>query len=357
MIIAALMAVVSAQAQRIRTIDKDGQPVPYVSVMTGDAKIIGITDVDGVLADVKGAETVTVSHVAYKSKVYKIAGKSGDITLEDADFDLPEIVVKKKPLVYVQTYYRMFYYDDEDGVSYYRVGLTDNVYDRKTKKLSASTANASKAKFGILKTTLNALIGGVMNRASQIRMTKREESLVNKHKDVKLKITSEGPGRKRISDYKGTVGYIVDNQKTGERKISLDTHQVSLHSVEASGKAKKQAKQEKREASRKNRQESDFLIYRIDEAGNYQPEDFVMGQNMTSYDKERDGKDIHTVLAMQVFTTDRACVDKAELKQLKKANKLKMTYQNIRQFERDHKIPALAPAIQQKLNELWKSGE
>ena len=36
---------------------------------------------------------------------------------------------------------------------------------------------------------------------------------------------------------------------------------------------------------------------------------------------------------------------------------LKMTYQNIRQFERAHHIPAIAPAIQQKLNELWKSKE
>ena len=36
---------------------------------------------------------------------------------------------------------------------------------------------------------------------------------------------------------------------------------------------------------------------------------------------------------------------------------LKMTYQNIRQFERAHHIPAIAPAIKQKLNELWKPKE
>jgi hypothetical protein len=34
-----------------------------------------------------------------------------------------------------------------------------------------------------------------------------------------------------------------------------------------------------------------------------------------------------------------------------------MTYQNIRQFERAHNIPALAPAVQQKLNDLWKISE
>jgi hypothetical protein len=284
-----------------------------------------------------------------------VNGKSGSITLEDADFGLPEIVVKKKPLVYVQTYYRMYYYDDEDGVSYYRVGLTDNVYDRTTKKLSASTTNASKAMYGILKTTLNALVGRILNHASQIQMKKREETLVNNNKEIQLKITPEGPGKKRISDFKGTIGHITDDQSAGQRRFSFDAHLLSRHKLEASGKTKKQAKREKWDAKKKNSQESDFIIYRIDENGNYQPEDFVMAQNMTSYDKERDGKSVHTVLAFQVFTTDRAYVDKAELKALKKANKMKMTYQNIRQFERAHKIPALNPTIQQKLNELWKA--
>ena len=57
---------------------------------------------------------------------------------------------------------------------------------------------------------------------------------------------------------------------------------------------------------------------------------------------------------MQVFTTQRAYVTKDELKQRKKDNKIKMTYANIRQFERDHNIPALVPALQKKLDELWK---
>ena len=341
-------------AQQIRTIDKDGQPVPYVSVMTTDAKIIGITDIDGVLEDVKSADSITVSHISYKPKLYKVNGKSGSITLEDADFGLPEIVVKKKPLVYVQTYYRMFYYDDEDGVNYYRVGLTDNVYDRTTKKLKTNTVNASKAIIGLIKTTINTLAGSILNRASQIHMEKREESLVNKNKDIKLTITPEGPGRKRISDFKGTIGHITDDQSAGQRRFSFDTHLISRHRLEAIGNTKKQAKREKRDAKKKNRQESDFIIYRIDENGNYQPEDLVMAQNMTSYDKERDGKTVHTVIAFQLFTTDRAYVDKAELKALKKANKMKMTFQNIQNFERTHNIPALTPVIQKKLNELWK---
>lgn len=33
---------------------------------TDDGEYIGITDLEGVIADVKGADTITVSHIAYK---------------------------------------------------------------------------------------------------------------------------------------------------------------------------------------------------------------------------------------------------------------------------------------------------
>ena len=82
-----------------------------------------------------------------------------------------------------------------------------------------------------------------------------------------------------------------------------------------------------------------------------------MMQNMTQWDTEDDGKTEHIIIALQVFSTDRAYVTKTELKDRKKANKMKLNYANIRQFERDHTIPALAPAVQQKLNELWKADD
>ena len=56
----------------------------------------------------------------------------------------------------------------------------------------------------------------------------------------------------------------------------------------------------------------------------------------------------------QLFTTDRAYVTKEELKQMKKDNKMKMTYQNIQKFERDHKIPALSPEFLNRIQEIVK---
>ena len=356
--VAVMMTAISATAQRIRTIDKDGQPVPYVSIMTTDAKYIGITNIDGVLEDVKGTDTISVTHVAYKSKLYKMNGKSGSITLEDADFGLPEIVVKKKPYVYVQTYYRAYFYDDEDGVMYYRAGLTDNVIDRTKKKLSASTSSTSKAIFGILKTAMNALAGGKLDKYSQIHLKTVDERVKEKGKDIQVKITDEGNGRKRISDFKGTIGYIVDNKETGQRRITYDGAKMVRHKLEVQGKDKKLKKREARDKKKKNREDVDFVLYKIDDDGHCAPEDFIMSQMMTSFDDEnKEGKNVHNVYCVQAFTIERAYVDKNELKQMKKENKMKMTYQNIRQFERKHNIPALAPAIQQKLNELWKTEE
>jgi len=358
MAVAALMATMSAEAQRIRTIDKDGQPVPYVSVLTTDARYIGVTDINGVIEDVKGADTISVSHVAYKPKLYKVNGKSGTITLEDADFGLPEIVVKKKPLVYVQTYYRVYFYNDEDGVMYYRVGFTDNIYDRVTKKLKTSTTHTAKAKYAILKTAFSALAGNIVDKHSQIKMKPLEERIKERYKDIQVKITDEGNGRKCISDFKGTIGYIVDNKEAGQRRFSYDSGKASAHRLEAQGKDKKLKKREAKDAKERNREDADFELYRIDDDGRCAPEDFMMSQWMTSYDKDnKKGESIHNVHCVQVFATDRAYVDKDELKQLKKENKMKMTYQNILQFERAHKIPALAPAIQKKLNELWKMEE
>lgn len=56
-----------------------------------------------------------------------------------------------------------------------------------------------------------------------------------------------------------------------------------------------------------------------------------------------------------IGTTDRAYVTKAELKQKKKENKIKMTYRNLLDFERSHHIPALSEAFQKRINEVIKA--
>ena len=350
----AIMTAMSAQAQKIQTVDKNGQPIPYASIFTEAGDIIGTTGLDGILDDVKGTEVVSITHVAYKSKKVKV-GQGGRVTLEDADFDLPEITVTKKPLVYVQTYYRMVYQNDdpEMPIYYYRAGVLNNSYEKKTKKVSSDENHFSACNMGIFKTALNPILNAHIKQMANLKTSKLDTRMKNNLKEIGLNFVPDGPGKQRITDKFGTVGSVTDNHDKGERRYSYDSHLLKLHKIQVTGSDKKKAKADKREDRKKNRKDLDFTVYRIDEDGNYAPEDFIMSQRATSYDDEKNNGS-HTSIMMQVFTVDRAYVTKDELKQLKKENKMKMTYQNLQQFERSHNIPPLPTELQKRINEAVK---
>ena len=356
---AAMMAAVGASAQQLKVTDSEGNAVAYASVMNAKAEYIGITDLDGVLADVKGAAEVIVTHVAFKTKNVTLNGKDTVVVLEDADFDMPEITVEPKPFIYVQTFYRLYIYTSEDGIFYYRAGLTDNTYDPAKKTVKGKTEAASKAESALLK-TLFGMVGVVFNDYSQIKPKSFEERMMEHGKASKVKFTAGGQAGQTISDYKGVIGSVTDDMADHLRRYSYDSYKLFLHNLEAKGREKDLKRLEKkveRNEKRKNKVESDYFLYRIDDSGHYGPEDFVMSQNMSSWDEEEDGKTKHYIIAMQVFCTDRAYVTKDELKERVKRNKMKMNYQNIRRFEQDHHIPSLPAAVQQKLSEIWKAGD
>ena len=348
-----MMVTMGAKAQKIQTVDKDGQPIAYASIITEDGTFIGTTDLDGILDDVKGAEVVSITHVAYQPKKVKV-GQGGRVTLEDADFGLPEITVTKKSHVYVQTYYRLFYIDDEENspVCYYRAGVVNNSFERQKKNVSSNEDHLSACSNGLIKTALNTLLGSHIKGIAGLRMKKVEDRLKNNHKELGITFTPNGPNKQLIKDKYGIVGSVTDNQDKGERRYSFDSALLSKHSTLATGKDKKIAKAEKKEERKTNRVDQDFIVYRIDEKGNYSPEDLVMIQAFTSYYDTK--SECNKYIMVQVYTTDRAYVTKDELKQMKKDNKMKMTNQNILQFERAHKIPALSPEFQKRIQEIVK---
>ena len=79
-----------------------------------------------------------------------------------------------------------------------------------------------------------------------------------------------------------------------------------------------------------------------------------MSQVSTSYDRGKGDHAVPTNILLQVFTVERAYVTKEELKQIKKENQMKMTYQNILEFERRNKIPVLPEVFQKRINEFVK---
>ena len=342
--LAACLIAIGAKAQKIEVVDTDGNGIPYASILTPDADYIGVTNLEGILSDAKGAKDITVSHVAFKTKRVKLDGKDVRITLEEADFSLEEITVEPKPFIYVQTYYRLYIHNEEDGIIYYRAGLTDNCYDPKKKVVTAKTSHISKAKMAIIKAIVG-MLGSALDELSQIKAEKVEDRILKKGKIMGMTITDVAPGKKRIDDKWGTLGYITDDKDSGLRRFSYDFHKLFMHYMEAKGMDKELAKKKKRDEKKKNRTETDYSVYQIDENGNYGPEDFVMMEDLTNYDVEEDGKTIHSINGMQVYTIERAYVTKEELKLRKKQNKMKMTLQNIKQFEQQHNIPPLPASV------------
>jgi len=348
---AAMIDATVANAQRIKVVDSNGQAVPYATVMNPDAAFIGITGMDGVLADVKGAKTVTITHVAYKTLTVTIGTDGQQVTLEDVDYDLPEITVTKKDYTYLQVYYRTVAIS-KDGLIFYRAGLVDNFYNEEKGKLETSKQHFTKAKSATLKTAINLIMGFIVNEKATIHPQTVEERLLQAYKKLGLKIVNEGEGRKRIIDNYGTLGSIID--QNGQRRIMMDENQAYLHYLEAAGKTKELEKRRKKDAKIENAMSSSFCVYNIDENGNYRPEDFVMERSMDSSDHEKYG---HCIFIMDFFATDCGYYSKEGIKQLKKENKVKMNYDGMQQFERQHNIPALAPEILAKVKGLSKGDE
>jgi hypothetical protein len=54
-VILAICGTMKVQAQKIQVVDKEGKGIALASVMDGNGVLIGLTDLNGVLADVKGA--------------------------------------------------------------------------------------------------------------------------------------------------------------------------------------------------------------------------------------------------------------------------------------------------------------
>ena len=145
-----LLCAIPLHAQRIQVVDGDGMPIPFVTVTTNEGKYIASTDIDGWIESVGENTTIHLSQVVYKPLTIAVDDiKDGRITLDEAGYDLPEVVVKPKDLLYCQTYFRDVYIDD-DGPIYSRAGVIDNAYDIAKKRcpLRHTTFQGRKAVSG-----------------------------------------------------------------------------------------------------------------------------------------------------------------------------------------------------------------
>ena len=342
----AMMTAMSVNAQKLEIVDKDGNAVPYASVMTADAALIGVTGMDGTIADIGGAKTVVISHVAYQPKTVAVGTEGLKVTLDDADFNLPEITVTKKDYTYLQVYYRVVIVN-KDGVLYYRSGINDNFLNETNGKQESSKQHITMAKSGTMKMVFNLLIGDKIDAKAQIHPDPLEVSMPEKFAEQGLRFVDASEGKKNIVDNYGTVGSVIDGD--GQRRFTIDAYQLGLHRLEAKGKTKKLEKRLERDAKMENRVNSSYRAYAIDESGHYRPEDYLMEQNMLTFDDSKNG---HVLIVMDFFATDRGYLSKEQVKQTKRDNKVRLSYDYLQQFERQHNIPALAPEVLARMQKL-----
>ncbi len=345
MTIAAMMTTMSVSAQRIQVVDSNGEGIPLVSVLTEDGIYIGKTDLDGVLSDVKGATKVGLTHVAYKPKLVTVASlPNGRVEMEDLNFSIAEVVIKPKPYIYVEAYYRVYVYRN-DSLGYYHCGIMPNAYNQQKKKFEHGSYNNCYVEyypsFGV------AVTWGAradQNRAGQIRMSNApsKEKLKTKYF---VTTDDRNPNHWVFSIPEGIVGQLVRNGN--QVRTTLNAGKIQMYANKVKGEKKVLAKREEIE-----------LDYQFTLIGNNKQDgeeaditDFIMETNHWEYTDKKG----HAKFIIECYATIHDYLDQNDLNTKKKELKnryKRATLEDMEAYERQHGIPNLPATVRQSLRKL-----
>ena len=279
--------------------------------------------------------------------------KGNTIVLDDANYDLPEVVVKPKELLYCQTYFRDVYIDDE-GPIFYRAGVIDNSYNIAKKKVEAKSRQLSKAQSAFWRALYNST-SGRYDKYARLPEESYYDKLCRLQQQGIITLTDAGDGRQIIADSICQLGYIYWDKEECTRTVSFEASTYGFHR-ENKRKAEEAAKKGKIFVPDTVKQQrykiTLYQVYRTDSIGNSTVDDFIMSQ-YTDIGRHRHSG-IEYLIQVQSFATDFAYIDKKEYKQLRKENKVEMNIQELRQFEKNNKIPPLAPNVQEQIDKLFE---
>ena len=344
MVVVALMATMSMVAQKVVVVDANGRGIPLVSVLTEDGNLIGTTDLNGVIADVKGAAKVAITHVAYKPQVVTMASLTGGrVTMEDLDYDLQEIVVVPKPYIYVETFYRVYVYRN-DSLCYFLSGIMPNAYDPERKKREHGSYYHACGEF-------SSKMGAAITWGARAQEHHAGLVPINgvPEKTMKEKyyttISEETPNHKTYSNPQGVVGQF--DRTNGQTHVTLDGSKMQMYANEVKGETKVLNK----------RKEMGYeyqytLIFDNDEGHDLDVTTFMMESNHWEYTDKKS----HVKYIIETYATDHYYMDKQEWKDKKKDIKENyssmMTLKQLEEYERQHNIPALSSATRQAIDKL-----
>ena len=346
--VAVCLTALSAKAQKIEVVDSDGNGIHLVTVLTEDGNMIGTTSLEGVIADVKGAKKIVLTHVAFKPQTVDVASlKDGRVVMEDLDFSLAEIVVTPKPLLYVETYYRVYAYAN-DSLRYYLAGIMPNGYNKEKKKAKYGSYMESYGEFSISRgaaitwgARAQEFKAGKIHKSGAIDILKGGES----RERYFVTLSDEGKGRQRVSNPEGTVGFIETEKN--EVHMTLDAGKMQMYRNKALGQDRLLKAREKREYDYEFNE-----IFTLDEEGNSTVADLVMSSDHWEWN----GSKGHMKFIIETYAAGHAYMDEKEFKEKKKELKKKyvsvMKLDDLEAYAISHGIPALAPSLRRAIEKL-----
>ncbi len=346
MVAVVIMTAVSAEAQKIEVVDSNGHGIPLVSVLAEDGNLIGTTDLNGIVDNVKGAKKVALTHVAYKPQLVTVAAlANGRVTMEDNDYDLDEIVVKPKPYVYVETLYRVYVYRN-DSLCYFMSGIMPNAYNVQKKKLEHGSYYQARAEY-CANWGASITWGARAERYGAGKVVTK--SLENSEQQMKEKYfvttTVNSPSHSTYSNPQGIVGQLT--RTNGQVRMTIDAGKAQIYANEANGQNRKL----------KLRQEKDYeyqfiLVWEENEEHTTSAENFIMDSNHWEYNDKKS----HVKFFIENYATDHYYMDQEEWKARKKAIKEEygssMTLEQVAEYERKHNVPELSPVTIQAIGKL-----
>lgn len=347
-LILAICATMSVQAQRIQVVDKEGQGIALASVLDGNGVLIGLTDLNGVIADVKGAAKIAVTHVAYKAKSVSVGSLAdGRVTMEDNDFGIDEVVVMPKPLIYTELYYRFYAYVD-DSLRTFVAGIVPYNWNLQKNKKTVKFSDEATAVFNLKDVTWwrvkseNMVKGGVIATPGEKNLTDGSWK-----KKYALEKVADGENRWLIVNPRDTVGTLV--HANGVSTLTIDGGEAQMYANEVNGETK----------LLKRRQELNYTyeyveVFRINEDGEVGRDDYLMSLNHW----EHEGKKGHETYIVEAWVTDRGYMTEDEFKQKRKdinalnstGSYLHMPLEDLEAYERQHNIPAISDEVRKAVS-------
>lgn len=340
MVTAAIMVAISAQAQKIQVVDDDGNDIPLVSVLTENGLFIGTTDMNGVLDNVNGASKVALTHVAFKPQLVSLASvQNGKITMESVDYGLDEVVVKPKPYLYVEYYFRAFSYID-DSLRVYTAGIIPvaheirNKYKGITHSVWTFGGAANKALAWNTMDLADRAEQGAKGNASPIEKAIYESERFKGY--YKTSVEPDGENRWIVRNPEEVLGHIIHDD--GLSITTLDGGRSQIYANKVNGEEKKA----------KRREETDYTyqyteVFKLNEEGKVQNDGFVMELDHWEYNAKKGRR----ITILYLYATEKSYMDEAEFKarrkELNKGHAGDMSLDELAKYAQEHNIPALAP--------------